>query len=56
MSENVRSKEKSAQNSPPEELPGRLENIISVALTKLKKIWQHENALTGIQFYGDLED
>jgi hypothetical protein len=44
------------QNPPSKVISEQLEKVITAALTKLKRIWHHENALTGIQFYGDLED
>lgn len=37
-------------------IPQRLEKFITTALTKLKNVWAHESAQTGIQFYGDMDD
>jgi len=37
-------------------IPHPLQKLITAALRKLKNAWSMENALTGIQFYGDMDD
>jgi hypothetical protein len=56
MSGDVSPKVKANQNLPNKSIPEHGENLITVALEKLKNFWKHENSLTGIQFYGDLEE
>jgi len=33
-----------------------LEKFITAAFKKLKTAWSQENTLTGIQFYGEMDD
>jgi len=37
-------------------IPQPLEKFIAAALMKLRNAWLHQNAMTGIQFYGEMED
>ena len=56
MSENARPNVKPNQSLLDKVIPQQLEKIITTALSKLKNVWKYENSMSGIQFYGDLED
>jgi hypothetical protein len=56
MSEDVRPEVKTNQTLLDKIIPQPLERLITAAFTKLKNVWTGENTLTGIQFYGDMDD
>jgi hypothetical protein len=56
MSKDVRSPVKTNRNPLNRTIADQLEIFIVTALTKLKNLWRQETSLTGIQFYGDLDD
>jgi hypothetical protein len=56
MSEDARSEVKTNQKRLNNVISEQLGRFITVALSKLKSVWKYENTLSGIQFYGDLED
>ena len=56
MSEDAKTIVKKNQNLRNKVIPEQLEKIFNAALMKLKNVWKYENTLSGIQFYGDLED
>ncbi len=47
---------KSNQTLLDKVIPQPLEKFITAALKKLKTAWSQENTLTGIQFYGEMDD
>jgi len=56
MSGDTSSKVETNQNLPNKVISERAEKFITAAIAKLKNFWKHENTLTGIQFFGDLEE
>ena len=56
MSVNARPTVKTNQTLLEKVIPQPIEKFITAALKKLKNVWSQENTLTGIQFYGDLDD
>ena len=56
MSENVRLEVQKDQTLLEKTIHQSLEKWIANALRKLKNAWSAENTLTGIQFYGDMDD
>lgn len=56
MSENARPNVNTNQTLLDKVIPQQLEKVIVAALAKLKSAWSGENTLTGIQFYGDMDD
>jgi len=56
MSGDPNPKVKTNQNLPNKVNSEQAEKFITAALAKLKNFWKHENTLTGIQFFGDLEE
>jgi len=47
---------KANQNLLEKDVPKHLDEFFTTALAKLKKVFLGKNTLTGIQFYGDLDD
>ena len=37
-------------------IPQSLEKLVTAALAKIKNAWLRENAMTGIQFSGEIDD
>jgi hypothetical protein len=56
MSENARPKVETNQSLFNRVIAQPLEKLIITAIIKLKGVWEQESALTGIQFYGDLDE
>ena len=56
MSENTRSKVQINQTLLNKVISQPLGKLVTDALTKLKNAWLQENTLSGIQFYGDMDD
>ena len=56
MPKDARPKVKTSQTLFDKVLPQRLERLITAALAKLKNAWFQEDALTGIQFYGEIDE
>ena len=56
MSDDARPKVKTNQPLLDKVISQPVGKFISAALTKLKNAWSQENTLTGIQFYGDMDD
>ena len=56
MSENVRPKVKTTQTKLNILVPQPLEKLVASAWSKLKNILSQENTLTGIQFYGEMDE
>ena len=56
MSENTRSKVQINQTLLNKVISQPLGKLVTNALTKLKNAWLQENTLSGIQFYGDMDD
>ena len=56
MSEDARPEVKKNQTLLEKVITQPLEKFIDAALMKLKNAWTQENTLTGIQFYGDMDD
>ena len=56
MSEDARFKVKINQTLLDKVIPQPLEKFITAAFKKLKTAWSQENTLTGIQFYGEMDD
>ena len=56
MSKDTNPMEKTNQTLLEKVIPQPLEKLIIAALAKLKNTWQQENAMTGIQFHGGMED
>lgn len=56
MAENARSKVKTNQTFLESVIPQPMGKIVTAVLAKLKNAWLQENTLSGIQFFGDLDD
>ena len=56
MSKDARPQVKTKQTQKNNEILPHVERFITAAILKLKNLWTQETALTGIQFYGDLDD
>ena len=56
MSDDARPEVKAKQTLLDKNIPKPLLNLITAVLTMLKNAWSMENAQTGIQIYGDMED
>ena len=56
MSKDTRPTVEANQNPLNKVIPEGLEKFITAALSKLKNAWTYKSTLSGIQFYGDLED
>ena len=56
MSEDARLIVKLNQTLLDKVIPQPLGKFITAAFKKLKTAWSQENTLTGIQFYGEMDD
>ena len=56
MTEDAKPMVKTNQTLLEKVIPQPLEKLIAAALAKIKNAWLQENAMTGIQFYGEIDD
>ena len=56
MSDEVRLKVKTNQTLLEKVIPQPLEKFITAALAKLKYAWSGKSTMSGIQFYGDMDE
>jgi hypothetical protein len=56
MSKDAKPMVKTNQTLLEKVIPQPLEKFITAALAKIKNAWLQENAMTGIQFCGEMDD